>query len=76
MKKYIVQMRDSNDGTILEVVGEFDSYSAAEACMDEQSCGLATGAEIMELSGMIYDEDYEYTDPNDVYFCIEEDDDD
>ena len=75
MKKYIVQLRDRSDNSLIEVVGEFDTYAEAEVCMDDYSCGLATGAEIMELNGMIDDEDYEYTDPNDVYYCIEEEDD-
>ncbi len=74
MKKYIVKMRSSYDDSLIDVIDEFDNYADAESCMDDQSCADATGAEIMEENGMADDEDSGYYDPDDVYYCIEEED--
>lgn len=72
MKKYVVQMRDRSDNSLIENLDKFDSYEEAEDFMEDYSCDFATGGEIMELNGMADDEDSGYIDPDGVYFRIME----
>lgn len=67
MAKYVVEMRSTNDDSLIEVDDEeFDSYEDAEHACLEASCNFATGAEDFELCGR------DYIDPDDVYFAVGE----
>ena len=76
MKKYLVQMRDRRDNSLIENLDKFDSYEEAEEYMDDYSSDFEAGADDMENSGMADDEDSGYINPSGVYFRIVEVNDD